>query len=276
MRPTWSPGHRCVLYVPDVERVRAWQPALAGVSEVLHAHFTEHSYPAHVHEQWTVLLVDSGGVDYTLDRTRQQAVAGRVTVLPPYVCHDGRAASPGGFDKRVLYVDERWLPERLTGAALRSPDAHRPGPGPGGLGAARGARLAGGRARGRVAAGAGRRADHRAPRPDRARRPPTAATPGLARLVRDRLDDDAPSLEQLARELGTHPSHLVRVFGREYGLPPHRYVVGRRLDRARPLLLAGMPIAEVAAVTGFHDQSHLTRHFRALLGTTPGAFRSAA
>ena len=104
-----------------MERVRAWRPALAGVSEVLHAHFTQHSYPAHVHEQWTVLLVDSGGVDYTLDRTRQQAVAGRVTVLPPYVCHDGRAASPGGFDKRVLYVDERWLPERLTGAALRSP-----------------------------------------------------------------------------------------------------------------------------------------------------------
>ena len=94
--------------------------------------------------------------------------------------------------------------------------------------------------------------------------------------MRDRLDDDAPSLEQLARELGTHASHLVRVFGREYGLPPHRYVVGRRLDRARPLLLAGMPIADVAVATGFHDQSHLTRHFRALLGTTPGAFRSAA
>jgi len=99
---------------------------------------------------------------------------------------------------------------------------------------------------------------------------------GLARLVRDRLDDDAPSLEQLARELGTHPSHLVRVFGREYGLPPLPYVVGRRLDRARPLLLAGMPIAEVATVTGFHDQSHLTRHFRTMLGTTPGAFRGAA
>ncbi len=109
-----------------MEKVRAWQPALAGVSEVLHAHFTDHSYPAHVHEQWTVLLVDSGGVDYTLDHTRQQAVTGRVTVLPPYVSHDGRAASPGGFDKRVLYVDDRWLPERLTGAAVRSPTLDDP------------------------------------------------------------------------------------------------------------------------------------------------------
>jgi AraC-like DNA-binding protein len=100
--------------------------------------------------------------------------------------------------------------------------------------------------------------------------------PGLARLVRTRLDEDQPTLESLAAELGTHPSHLVRVFRREYGLPPHKYVVGRRLDHARRLLLDGRPIADVAAEAGFHDQSHLTRHFRALLGTTPGAFRSAA
>jgi transcriptional regulator GlxA family with amidase domain len=52
--------------------------------------------------------------------------------------------------------------------------------------------------------------------------------------------------------------------------------VGRRLDRARRLLLEGLPIADVAVATGFHDQPHLTRHFRALLGTTPGAFRKAA
>ncbi|MDX6373672.1 MAG: hypothetical protein QOD98_2660 [Nocardioidaceae bacterium] len=258
-----------------MERVRAWRPALAGVSEVLHAHFTEHSYPAHVHEQWTVLLVDKGGVDYTLDRTRQQAVAGRVTVLPPYVCHDGRAASPGGFDKRVLYVDERWLPERLTGAALRSPTLTDPALARAVSGLHEVLDLPGDEleAESRLALVAERVTAHLDPI---ALPAPGGRDVGLARLVRDRLDDDGPSLERLARELGTHPSHLVRVFRREYGLPPHRYLVGRRLDRARPLLLAGMPIADVAVATGFHDQSHLTRHFRALLGTTPGAFRSAA
>jgi AraC-like DNA-binding protein len=263
------------LYVLDVERVRAWQPALAGVSEVLHAHFTEHSYPAHVHEQWTILLVDRGGGDYTIDRTRQQALAGRVTVLPPYVCHDGRAASPGGFDKRVVYVDERWLPERLAGAAVRSPTLTDPAlaRAVSGLHEALGSPGDEREAESRLALVSERITAHL----DRVA-PSTADSrdPGLARLVRDRLDDDAPSLDRLARELGTHPSHLVRVFRREYGLPPHRYVVGRRLDRARSLLLAGLPIAEVAVETGFHDQSHLTRHFRALLGTTPGAFRSAA
>src|SRR4051794_41867390 len=61
-----------VLYVPDMagplERVRAWRPPVPGLSEVLHAHFTEHAYPAHVHELWTVLLVDAGGGGHTRGR----------------------------------------------------------------------------------------------------------------------------------------------------------------------------------------------------------------
>ena len=252
------------------ERVRAWRPSVPGVSEVLHAHFTEHAYPAHVHDQWTLLLLDSGGVDYTLGRSRQQAVVGRVTALPPHVAHDGRAASPGGFDKRVLYVDERWLPGHLTGAAVRDPSPHDPDLARA-VAALHGALADPLEAESRLALVCERVAAHLTGSAPQERR-----DPGLARLVRDRLDAGPVVLDDLARELGTHPSHLVRVFGREYGLPPHRYVVGRRLDRARRLLLAGVPVAEVAASTGFHDQSHLTRLFRRLLGTTPGAFRSAA
>jgi AraC-like DNA-binding protein len=260
------------LYVPDVERVRAWRPDVPGVPEVLHAHFTEHSYPAHVHDQWTILLVDQGGVDYTLERSRRQALAGRVTVLPPHVSHDGRSASPGGFDKRVLYVDGRWLPARLTGAAVRSPSMADPAL-TRAVSAVHTTLSSGGdvlEAESRLALVVERITAHL----DRRTSPPEVRDAGLARLVRDRLDvPDPPLLTDLARELGTHPSQLVRVFRREFGLPPHRYVVGRRLDRARRLLLDGLPIAEVAVVTGFHDQPHLTRHFRALLGTTPGAYR---
>ena len=243
------------------------------MSEVLHAHFTDHCYPVHVHDQWTVLLVDKGGVDYTLDRSRQQAVAGRVQVLPPHVSHDGRSAGPGGFDKRVLYVDERWLPARLTGAAVRAPSLTDPAL-TRAVSALHRTLSTGGdalEAESRLAAVSERIIAHL----DRgAAAPRDAVDAGLARRARDRLDaSEPPLLTDLARELGTHPSHLVRVFRREYGLPPHRYVVGRRLDRARRLLLEGLPISEVAVATGFHDQSHLTRHFRALLGTTPGAFR---
>ena len=75
--------------------------------------------------------------------------------------------------------------------------------------------------------------------------------------------------------LHAHPTHLVRAFSAEFGLPPHRYLTGRRVDLARRLVLGGMPAAEVAGVAGFHDQSHLTRHFRRVTGTTPGRFATS-
>ena len=72
------------------------------------------------------------------------------------------------------------------------------------------------------------------------------------------------------------PTHLVRCFTRRHGLPPHRYLTGRRLDRARGLLLDGVPAAQVAPAVGFYDQAHLTRHFQRLLATTPAAYARSA
>ncbi|MCL8253240.1 AraC family transcriptional regulator [Aeromicrobium fastidiosum] len=261
------------------ERVRAWRPDVPGVGEVLHAHFTEHAYPAHTHDLWTVLLVDTGGVSYELERRPLDAPAGSVTLLPPHVPHDGRAVSPTGFDKRVIYLDERWLPLGLTGAAVAGPTLDD-GELVRSVAALHGALARPGdelEAETRLAMVSERMVAHL----DRsAGVPRDGREPGLARRVRDLLDRDlveAPTLESLADDLDTHATHLVRAFGREYGLPPHRYVTGRRVDRARRLLLDGMPAAEVATTVGFHDQAHLIRHFRRTLGVTPGAYvRSAA
>ncbi|MGY2081330.1 helix-turn-helix domain-containing protein [Modestobacter sp. SYSU DS0657] len=84
------------------------------------------------------------------------------------------------------------------------------------------------------------------------------------------------SLDATAAEFGVHPTHLVRAFTRRHGLPPHRYLTGRRVDRARRLLLDGLPPAEVATAAGFCDQAHLTRHARRMLGTTPAAYARSA
>lgn len=254
--------------------MRAWRPDVPGVPEVLHAHFTRHAYPAHTHGEWTVLLVDTGGVDYTLHRGAHRAPARSVTVLPPHVPHDGRAVAPGGFDKRVVYVDERWLPARLAGAAVDAPhlvdvelhgvvtrlhDA-----------LVRHDALEAESALAWVSERVVRHLDADAPAPWHGR------DAGVARHVRDRLDaDDTLTLDALAAELGVHATHVVRAFGREYGLPPHRYVTTRRVDRARRLLLDGVPVAAAAAEVGFHDQSHLARHFRRVLGVPPGRFRTA-
>jgi AraC-like DNA-binding protein len=91
---------------------------------------------------------------------------------------------------------------------------------------------------------------------------PGAAT--VARLAREMLDADpagTPGVRAVAERLGVSTAHLVRAFARCYGIPPHRYLVGRRLDLARRRLLAGEAAAHVAVDTGFYDQAHLTRHF---------------
>jgi len=57
-----------------------------------------------------------------------------------------------------------------------------------------------------------------------------------------------------------------------YGLPPHQFQLQARIARSRELMMAGVPIAHVAADLGFSDQSHFTRHFKAALGVTPAAY----
>ena len=69
------------------------------------------------------------------------------------------------------------------------------------------------------------------------------------------------------------PYHFVRSFSAEVGMPPHVYQLRRRIAAAKRLLTGGATIADVAAATGFADQSHLTNRFKAVVGVTPGAFR---
>ena len=98
-----------------------------------------------------------------------------------------------------------------------------------------------------------------------------------ARLVRDyveaHLDQDL-SMADLARVSGVGVSHFRALFGRSFGQPPHRYVIERRLARARVLIEAdAAPLAEVALMAGFSHQSHLARWMRRLEGVTPGELR---
>lgn len=83
---------------------------------------------------------------------------------------------------------------------------------------------------------------------------------------------DNPSLEALAQIAGLSPFHFVRVFREATGLPPHTYLTQLRINRAKARLQAGDAIADVAAATGFSDQSHLTRRFKRIVGVTPGQF----
>ncbi len=80
-------------------------------------------------------------------------------------------------------------------------------------------------------------------------------------------------LEQLARLVGLSPFHFSRVFSEQVGMPPHAFQTQVRVARAKTLLLRGESISQVADQTGFADQSHLTRHFKRLIGVTPGQYQ---
>lgn len=77
-------------------------------------------------------------------------------------------------------------------------------------------------------------------------------------------------LDSLAAVVGCTRFHFARLFRATVGVSPHRYVVRRRLQRARSLLRVGEDsLAQVAAATGFSDQSHLSNWIRRVYGTTP-------
>jgi len=80
------------------------------------------------------------------------------------------------------------------------------------------------------------------------------------------------SLAQIANLTGLSSFHLIRVFTRQVGIPPHAYLNQVRVNQARKLLGKARPISRVASETGFVDQSHLAKHFKRIMGITPGQY----
>ncbi|HEY9105393.1 MAG TPA: AraC family transcriptional regulator [Roseateles sp.] len=107
---------------------------------------------------------------------------------------------------------------------------------------------------------------------------PAAARPAVGRAVlmaRECIDDDpaaALTLASLAADAGLSRYQFLRAFTRLTGLPPHAYLLQRRMQQARQLVRHGLPLAEAASASGFADQSHMTRCFVRSFGLTPGAF----
>jgi AraC-like DNA-binding protein len=251
--------------------VTAWRPPIPGIREVLHASLA-HPYPPHTHDTWTLFIVDDGAIRYDLDRRSGGEGQTMVSILPPHVVHDGRPASSDGYRKRVVYLEADVIGEQLIGAAVDRPQFPDP--------TMRDdvARLHDALACvddmldaetqlhflvERMRASFGDTAPVDEPVPDRAE---------AMRAYLDAHLFEPVTLTAAADALEASPTQVARAFAAAFGITPHAYVVGRRLDAARTRILDGQPLADVANEVGFYDQAHLTRRFKGFLSVTPGRF----
>lgn len=259
------------------DRIRFDQPT-AGLQR-LSARFGGHAYDLHRHETYAVGLTLWGAQSFHYRGSLRTSRAGQVMIIHPDEAHDGHAGVDHGFTYRMLYVDPGAVSSALGGATPPFvPDVVADDPVLSGLVDEAFADfprtlepLAQDALVGRLAERLADRSDAKRPRHDASARK-TMARKAVAR-ARDFLAAEATravASEELERVSGLDRFALARQFRALYGTSPHRYQVGQRLLNAQQFIARGMTLSETAAASGFADQSHLTRHFAARFGLTPG------
>jgi AraC-like DNA-binding protein len=249
---------------------------------LLTAHFDQHRYAPHTHEEFSIGVIFDGLETIAYRGGHIVSGPGSIVVLEPGEPHTGAAAHPGlGYAYRAFYPDAALLAEGVTGRPyFRDGVVYDPA-------------LAAALHRAHRAAVHERdplRAEselpwllatlarrHAAPGSARPRRPVPGAD-RIARAVRERLAGQPltpPSLAEIAAELGLSRYQVLRAFRSSVGMPPYAWLAQHRVARARALLEAGHRPAQAASLVGFADQAHLTRWFRRVLGVTPGAYRDS-
>jgi AraC-like DNA-binding protein len=251
-----------------------FDPTRAGLQR-LTARFGGHAYDLHRHETYAVGLTQWGAQSFHYRGELRTSAAGQVMVIHPDEAHDGHATVDAGFAYRMLYVDPASVSAALEsapppfvrevvaddpalGRLLREAFAHFP------------------QALEPIAIDAivARLAELLAARSDaRPLRPAPETAYRAAARARDFLQAEALRIvdsEELEKVSGLDRFALSRHFRAAFATSPHRFQVGQRLVKAQAMIASGTPLSETAAATGFADQSHLTRHFSARFGLTPG------
>ena len=248
-----------------------WREGTSGV-EAFAGSWAHFATVRHAHDDYQITLVDHGIGGVLYRGVEQILPAGQMTVFNPNEIHaTGSAAAVWRF--RALHVP------RTTFAAIAR---HAPGLLPrftpatalvrafAGLhDLVRAQRPIGEALAGLVTALA---ADHcEAPAVNDARQ---SLTSDARRYLDGHLDRQV-SLAELTTRFAVSPTHLVRRFASEVGMPPHAYHLQLRVGHSRDLLRAGASPGHAALAAGFSDQSHFTRHFTRLVGMSPGRYRQA-
>lgn len=256
------------------------RPWLPGV-ELFHADFSGQQFGRHSHDAFAIGAILQGVGGYLCRGARHALPAGTLSLMNPEEPHTGHAESQR-LVYRMLYVEEVRLPVLLGRKRL-----------PGGF------RELNPTDDGRVAAGLARLAAEfergdalvleaellevlervfvrHGGLPEAAPAPRDGSTTARLREYLEAHYAESVSLEQLAGLVHRHPRHLIEAFRRAYGVPPHTYLLQRRVREAKRLLLGGQAPLDVALALGFYDQAHFSGTFKRFTGVSPGRFRVAA
>lgn len=261
-----------------------WRAADLGGVELFRATLSEFAFHPHAHEEFFIALTEEGVATPTYRGDRHVIGPGDLIVLNPEEAHSGGPRAEGSWTYRALYPRPdlmRMIVAEFPGNRLTVPEFgrdvvrdreittslrrfHRLSESPESSMLEREAYLAEA-----LVLLVGRHAA-----PPQAPRPP-GQEPRAVRLSREYLQEHAEknvTLPALARFAGLSAFHLCRVFREAVGMTPHAYQTQVRVRRAKSLLRSGLPITQVAVEAGFYDQAHLTRHFKRIVGLTPGRY----
>ena len=266
------------------ESAKFWKhPALPTV-ELLRATYVTHSFARHLHDGYALGVIEWGREAFQYRGSSHVAPAGSIAIIHPGEVHTGHAAAAEGWRYRMFYPDAAVLAQVAAQVAGREmPLPYFPDPVIADAQIAQGLRqvhraLENGDSRLACESRflwflAQLVARHGCDRPIPT---PLCPDPGKMQRVREYLEAhlaDAVALEELADLVQMSSFQVLRAFRHQFGLPPHAYLTHLRLLRAKHLLAQQEAIAQVAADTGFSDQSHLNRHFKRVFGIPPGLYQ---
>ncbi|MGB7485863.1 MAG: AraC family transcriptional regulator [Phormidesmis sp.] len=265
------------------EQVKFWRDPVLRNLEMLRATYVTYAFSRHAHEGFGIAILESGAMEFDYRGSTHTAPAGSVVVTQPGEMHTGQAAVASGWTYCTLLPATSWLQqavEELTEKPSSVPYFASP--------------VIHDKKLNRQLIRLHRLLENSPFVLEReshflwslaqlihthASESPAVKIVGKEHRAISKVQDYLQSqyshnisLGELAALVDLKPLRLLRTFRRQIGLPPHAYLNHVRISKAKNLLVAGWTITDTALETGFTDQSHLHRHFKKIVGVTPGQY----
>jgi AraC-like DNA-binding protein len=266
---------------------KLWREPSFASAEMLRASYRTHRFPPHSHDEFAFGFIERGAQDFIyVAGERVVMPEGKICVINPGAVHEGGPATEAGWDYRMIYIPRPSLEAMLTdvhcdqiGRGLYFPDTVIDDP--------ETTRLiydahvcseSSDASQLEIASRLTAAVYQLALRHGQSARPAKLGSPvsGSVKRAREYIDAHVaanPSLDTIADVAGMSAFHLLREFKKAVGVAPHAYLVQRRVELAKHLLLKGKPLRLVAIEAGFYDQGHFSREFSRFFGVPPGAAR---